>query len=550
MNVIKKNILSFSPSRHVRAGKGLRHGATLLAVLAGLLSGCSEWDDHYDNTQVEGNNVTLWQEMAARPELSDFVEVLNSTKVFRQHKKTSVSYGDLLNGGQTYTVFAPVNGTFNKDSLIALTETAEGDSAVERCFVKNHLASTLRSAADTTTTFRLLNGKFITMKSDNAGDVSFEDSNVRTKNGVMHVMQSQLPYMLTIYETMTQVPEFSSVGDVVKKYNKDVFDENASISSGYVDGVPVYVDSVVYETNDLMSSVGLFNDEDSTYYVAIPSNNGWQKAWEKVTGHFKYAANVEKGDSLQHYYASRAIFDYAVFSKTIQPDMNARIRNYRYDAQYPEYHVFFRPFDSDGLFGKAQGVKKCSNGYFYYYDEWPFTPQQTYFRKIEQEGENTWNITSNNGCSFAATSIDADSVSKGAYLYVRPQVANWTLTYKLSNTLSGKYDICVVTLPHTIIQKNSKKRYKFTTSVQYVDANGKAQTYNCNGGTAFESEDYARIDTIVVAKAFEFPTCNYAQDNNNVTITIKQSARASGADNTKFVREMLLDCIFLRPTDN
>lgn len=54
----------------------------------------------------------------------------------------------------------------------------------------------------------------------------------------------------------------------------------------------------------------------------------------------------------------------------------------------------------------------------------------------------------------------------------------------------------------------------------------------------------------MVAKAFEFPTCNYAQDNNNVTITIKQNARASGADNTKFVREMLLDCIFLRPTDN
>ena len=106
---------------------------------AGSVASCSDWDDHYDGADSESSNISLWQQISSNPELSDFAEVLEQTKVFRQHKKSSMSYAEILNGGQSFTVMASVNGTFNKDSLLALVQTANGDSAVEKNFVKNHL---------------------------------------------------------------------------------------------------------------------------------------------------------------------------------------------------------------------------------------------------------------------------------------------------------------------------------------------------------------------------------------------------------------------------
>lgn len=112
-------------------------GYCSLVVVAGA---CSDWDDHYEvSTAKGGSGLSLWQQMKQDTLLSDFCAVLEETKVFRMHKKTSVSYADLLNGGQMFTVVAPVNGSFNADSLIALVQTNQGDSVVEKSFVLNHI---------------------------------------------------------------------------------------------------------------------------------------------------------------------------------------------------------------------------------------------------------------------------------------------------------------------------------------------------------------------------------------------------------------------------
>ena len=102
-------------------------GAAVLAAAAALTA-CADWDDHYDATAGPGSELTLWQTMKQQSQLSDFCQVLEQTKVFRQHKKTATSYAQLLDGGQSFTVLAPVNGTFNKDSLLRLVQTAVGDS--------------------------------------------------------------------------------------------------------------------------------------------------------------------------------------------------------------------------------------------------------------------------------------------------------------------------------------------------------------------------------------------------------------------------------------
>lgn len=109
------------------------------ALITLLVAGCSDWDDHY-NIADKNTSATLWQVMQADPQLTDFCQVMKGTQVFRHHKRTGVSYAQLLDNGQAYTVFALVNGTFNKDSLLDLASTDQGDSLVVEFFVKNHLA--------------------------------------------------------------------------------------------------------------------------------------------------------------------------------------------------------------------------------------------------------------------------------------------------------------------------------------------------------------------------------------------------------------------------
>ena len=99
--------------------------ALLCSCLLPLFIACTEWNDHYEDlgNVGGGSSQTLWEQLKSNNSLSDFCEVLTQTKVFRMHKKTPTSYADLLNSGQSFTVVAPVNGTFNKDSLLQLVQT-------------------------------------------------------------------------------------------------------------------------------------------------------------------------------------------------------------------------------------------------------------------------------------------------------------------------------------------------------------------------------------------------------------------------------------------
>lgn len=535
---------------NIKTGKAEKFLLPFFLMSLIFFPSCSDWDDHYDGSGNGESGESLWEQINSNSELSDFADVLRSTTVFRQHKKTTASYADLLNGGQTLTVFAPVNGTFNKDSLIAEAKTSKGDSAVEAYFVKNHLAEVLRSATDTSSTLRLLSGKRITMSSSQAAGVDMLQHNQRGKNGVMHVMASQIPYTPNIYETLLWTPELSLTGKLLASYTEDVFDEDASISSGMVDGIPIYVDSVVNERNRMLNAVGLLRSEDSTYYAVVPTTDGWQKAWAEARAHFTYPSDMEKGDSLRDYWATRGLLDDAVISMTQQKSPQDSVTSSHYDISEPEYHVFYHPFAADGIFGRARKVESCSNGRVYVTDEWPFRPSATYFRRIELEGERTSQLTDYKLCRISTRESTADSISKGGYADIVPSGGNsqWTVTYKLTNTLAGAYDIKVIVLPKTVYNSRGNMRpCKFKVTINYIDADGTAQTFVCNSNKSFVSNPNV-VDTITVADGFRFPACNYNQNNSKISITL--SCDISVRENARYNREMYLDGIVLKPVDN
>lgn len=512
---------------------------------------CSDWNDHYEGAADAAEGATLWEQLKANPQLSDFCDVLEQTKVYRMHKKTPVSYADLLNGGQSFTVLAPVDGTFNKDSLLQLVQTVVGDSAVEKSFVQNHLTRSLVSSTPDASKMLMLNMKNMMMANGMVDDTPVTVANTKSSNGILHVMQHALPYKHNILEILCDHSQLKDIGANIRSFNEDIFDPTSSVSNGVIDGVPIYVDSVVYERNRLLENIGLLDAEDSTYLVVVPTTDGWKKVYNETAQYFNYDNSIEKRDSLQQYYTMRALLEDAVFNMTDQKSPNDSLISvpYIHTTQSFEkgkkvYHVFQKPFEEGGILYGAQKVQ-CSNGWVYTTPEWSFKPTDTFFKEIRTEGESTWMITQERDCSYNSRRQLADSISSGSYLQIIPRTgtSNWELTFRISNTLSGDYDICAVILPQSVAGLSSTKPCKFKAAINYVDENNTPQSFNC-GNTQFES-DPSRVDTIVVAEAFHFPTCNF--DQNEVKVTLKLQCSILARETSRYSREMYLDCIYLRP---
>ena len=530
---------------------------TSLLLAAMTVTSCSDWNDHYEGSNSDApSNMTLWEQMQSTPELSDFCQVLENTKMIRMHRKTNVSYADMLTGGQTYTVVAPVNGTFNRDSLIELTGTLSGDSLVAKFFVLNHISRSNTSLNSATSEMFMLNNKYKDLSAtDNTIDgVSVNQGNIHTHNGVLHITQSPLPYEHNIFEALCDKQELSSVGDVLKQFNEDYFYADASASSGIVEGVPVYVDSVIIERNRLLENLAYIDEEDSTFWMVAPVSEEWNRIWSEANDYFKYDNKVLKRDSLQRMRAARALLQDAIFNMNEKQTPNEVLHSVPYEnwrksylTGRPKFHEFFTPFAEGGILADAR-PEPCTNGMLYIVDKWPFTPEQTYFTELWAEAEQTALITSYSNCSYNSNKNEGAGISQDGYLHIIPKnnTANWDMSFRVDNTLSGTYDVCAIVLPRSAVLLDNGKPCKFKATISYVDENGNTQTFNC-GNKQFKS-DPEKIDTVVVAENFKFPTCNYGQNDIKVTVALKCSILP--AETRNYSREMYLDCIYLRPRIN
>lgn len=531
-----------------------------------LIASCSDWDDHFNNAGSgdSGSNTTLWQMIKENPQLSNFARVLEETKVFRQHKKTSVSYAQLLDGGQSFTVVAPVNASLTdeyRDSLLAMVQTAQGDSVVEKSFIFNHLSRSLSSVTSEDKRVLLMNSKYADYEDGKIEGITLLTPNQRAKNGMLHIAEAPVPYERNLYEMLCDKAELTPIGAVLRSYEEDYFDADRSVSSGIVEGVPIYVDSVIVERNKMLNVLGYFNREDSLYLVAAPTKDEWNRVWNETARYFNYDTKVNKRDSLQQHYTMRALMEDAVFNVTLNPwyetakeagdltslDSLTSEPYYRPPSNYqkPVYHVFHKPFAADGILANAREVQ-CSNGIIYEMDEWTYDPLKTFFREIWVETEYNSNIMEYKNGYYNTHRLVRDSISEYGYLQILPekQTSNWELTFRIDGTLSANYDVCAIVLPRTVAYPDETfKPCKFEATINYVDEKGASQSFNCNK-QEFET-DPTRIDTIVLAENFHFPAANYA--TNEIKVSVKLKCKIPTAQTAKYSREMYLDCIYLRP---
>lgn len=537
----------------------------LLALCVGCgsaasFTACSEWDEHYEDPVTQANSsLTLWQTIQQHPELSDFSEVLSNTMLLKQHKKTDVSYADMLNGSQSFTVFAPVNGSFDKDALISQLATDSGDSAVIRSFVGNHLSYGPTSSVATPTEFFLLNTKRATVGNGKVLGSTVKEENLSAKGGLLHILERPLPYRYNIYETLLNDSRFTTLGQLLNSYDKDEFSPSQSIPGGMVDGEQVYIDSVFNETNIMLDRVGKIAAEDSAFIMVVPTATEWERVWAEAQKCYHFVPSLEGADSLQRFWAAYSLFSDAIFSRKIQSSPEDSLITYNYTKRYPKYHVFHKPFDEGGILYGAT-PEEYSNGTLYVTDHWPFAPETTFQREIKVEAENTANVISkNSNCNDEIYTHIADSVSESGYLYLKPITASdWEMTFNLQDVLSGTYDICAIILPVTVANPVATTHHpcKFRATLAYVDEKGASKTLKCtnpNPVTTDKKEyiaDSLCVDTVVIVENFTFPATNYDQKGIQFSLKIGSSVLNSEMIETapkKYTRDMLLDCIYLRP---
>lgn len=521
-----------------------------------LLFACADntWDQHYNAGQDLASNKTLWDQLLEQDSLSEFREILDSVKVMNGHKSTSVTYSDLLKE-QYYTVFAPVNGSYDKDTLLALCATTIGNAFVEERFIMSHLSRTPYSlSAYTNVKTHMLNGKYLPFKDGTLADVPLipAHSNIVAKNGLIHYLNGQIPYLRNIFENIVDLPEFSGMGAFLSKYQKDSLDENASLVAGVNDlGVLVYVDSVMIKKNQLLNGFGLINSEDSTYRFIGPSKAGWDAAYTKASKYFNYGS-INGADSLRSYWTNYSLMQDLFFNWTMQLAPDDSLISTQYWYKTPEQHVFYKPFASNGILDGAEAVT-ASNGIVYKVNAWPYDIEDVFFSPIIAEAENEKNIryVSKDSFNVYQRQYFADSVSNNGYLEVNPKTpaVQTDVTFSIPNTLSGKYDVCVILLPKNISDRTDKRANKFNAFLTYNQVNGITPiTVQCKtkAGLTYFISNTTKVDTIVLSTV-SFPSSNYKQSKVTVTVRLKSIVTQKEINLKTFTNQMFIDCFYLKP---
>lgn len=558
----------------------------MLACAAVATVGCQDaWDDHYGQTaDTSYGNASLYEIISQRSELSDFRQVLDSARLYANGRITSTHYRDLLDADQFFTIWAPVNGTFNKDSLLQLCATSEGDSLVEHHFLKNHMARYSHSVNGKDGIVRLFNEKDMAFNNDVFDQSHIVTANIASRNGLIHIIEQPSTYYYNIYEALFSLDEFKHVGKFFRSYQIDEFNDKASLPMGVVDGKTIYADSVFTSFNSLMWTYGEIDSEDSTYWMLVPEKEIWDSLYAEAETYYNFGS-LPKADSIHNYWSNYALLQDLVYNPHDQRSIRDSLCSTQWSSYYAgKYHVAYNPFEAGGLFTDFADSLACSNGTIYKLKGWPFTKEQGYFKEIirEAEGviyENFESATKELRLNTYAAS--SDSVSNGRYLYVTPNTvtSSYYLTYEVPNVLSGCYDVCIVMLPKTVYNpaytpsSNSREFLpcKFTAEVVYTDVLGEEHSlrtgtrytydptqakvyqestdtsapylFEPNNGKAFVNNPY-RVDTIKLA-TIHFPTCNYAQQK--CTTRVKITNNISSNDQRKYNANMLIDCIMFRP---
>lgn len=501
----------------------------LLAICAVFIQSCNDkWDEHYKSDSIEGDNITLFEYINSRPNLSIFSNLLKET-----------GYDSLLNTTVSYTVWAPDN-----DALAGIDLT---DETYVYNLVRNHIKLSRMSTARVDSGFiNMMSGKGVSFI-ENGGIYRFGTAELTLKdipvaNGLVNEIDGYAPYLSNIWEYINDKEGLDSLKSYLYGNTLSILDPVNSVPIGYdEDGNTIY-DTVFVFQNEILDDIGQLYNEDSIYTTILPNNIAWNESYEHIHSFFNIPEGFggeERGMELSKF----ALIQDMVFRGTIYKDQ-------AYDSIVSTSgNVFYSP---SYLFENIES-ENVSNGLVYVSSKMPFVETTSWFKEIRVEAEEVLNrknvlSTINNRSSYGS-SLD---VSENEYILVQPTSTSSkpNVTFSIPNVLSGKYNIYCVFVPESILDDSKKVMSKVAYTLAYIyrSSDGRSKTQKITpDNNVIQAEGLTKM----WVTEFDFEYANVIdEDYKDVKVTLKVENIVTSTDvldNPEYTRDMRIDCIILEP---
>lgn len=563
-----------------------------LAVAALTLAACSDtWDDHYDKKGEGTNDATLWQAITQNGNLSNFAKVVQGC-----------GFDKSLNSSQVFTVFAPTNDQFSSqeaDELIAGYNAEKGkvnddDNTVYKEFIQNHIAMYNHSVSPTSNdSLVLMNGKKTLLTANTFGSNQILTSNQHYSNGVLFTIQGKAKYFPTVFEYLRKDADLDSIASFfynTRFYRKEFMPER-SVAGGLENGKTVYLDSVFVQQNDLWDMLWAYtNEEDSTYWQVVPTNQMWKELIEEYESYFNYDKNVPFRDSMAYTLPRLAIVNGTTFSRTMNTDAhltdsalstsaaeeynyrnsywgNKNLHYYQFGGKSPQNTQ--KPFLTTGIFTDTEDVV-CSNGLVKKTNNWKINPLNTFYQWIIIEAENGSSVKEVSKAENSTTHEMEPTITgitrrvmnnnrfsgkvwNDAFVEFQQMktTVNHSVTFNIENVLSNiGYDIYLITAPALANDSNATEAEripcKMECAIYYHDQNGETQKKSLQSSFTNNPDI---VDYILLAEDFKFPTATWGlvEAEPQITLELKTKVSSSELRQKKFDRTMRIDCVMLVP---
>ena len=462
------------------------------SMLAGgllLLCGCSDsWDDHYSDRQGQEGRLTLLDQIKTDPELSLFAKMIETA-----------GYGEMLQSSQTFTVWAPTDD--------ALKDMDLTDKAAVARTLANHIARfNISTATPDEEGVKMLNGKLMYFSGAGSfGGASIATADIHAKNGLMHKMKDAIPYSYNFREYIDTHSHTSRISEFLAQFDEMLLPSQIPGAEG-ISGTDT--DPVAY--NRLLQypvyGLGDIACEDSVFSMAVPDNQAWNLAYERIKPYFKaYSSDPAVADSIQRIQTSLAIVSDLVFRTGLADPVKA-------DSIISTGGSVI---SSPSSYFSGMTLTPASNGHLYLASALNYDMTETFNKKIRIEAEEQTGRTPAAGTTIYTRNVSTDNqfaseISGQRYIEVFPVSSSRQpgVTFAVPDVLAGAYDIYATFVPAIVSETGSaadSTRVQF--AVSYLAENGRTQSKTFNDKAFLTSG--TKMTTIKVASAFKMPVSNY-----------------------------------------
>ncbi len=546
-----------------------------MVPLLTLFASCTDkmWDEHYQSYVDEILDQTLMDAINERPELSIFSGMLKST-----------GYDSILSRSQSYTVWAPVNAS--------LTNLKYSDDEL-KTFVENHITRyplTCTSITEDDKPVSMLNHKKIRFSRSGPGytfgQQTVIENDITVNNGILQVLDHYEPYVRNIWEFLQYTPGFENYFRFLNSYEEYEFNEAASTFLTFDENGQSVYDSIFWYNNGLLSDIGSFKDEDSSYTLLAPKNAAWDEMFDSIKSYFVYSNSViprlETGmtigpdykednyaDSMQ-YQSTVSVMALKMSFRGVRTPEDIAAATYMkpnicevYNLVDEEDYIIKNPAE---FFSDSRDTT-VSNGVVYMADHLHFSPSD-WCKTVKVEAESNSGAFTLDPAEMRARNTYSrqtrsypwisDQISNKGFLEVVPvsSTDKAYATFFVYDLQSTAYNIYVVLVPATYYVREPEAEdsakclpNKMQFTLAYPTGDGLREEINYNKFTY--TNDPFKVDTVLVTRDADgnpspvtFPYCTCFEIPS---VTFKVYNNVSSKETKRYSRNLLIDCVIFEP---